>query len=677
FGEGRAYDEDGFFVSQNGKFLFVMIMPNKDYTTLDVIAKPLERIRGYIAEVKIDFPEIKAGLTGRPVLQADEMQTSNADMMRAGIIALLGVTLLFVITFRRLTRPLLAVFALIIGIINTFGLTTIAIGYLNILSIVFAIILVGVGVDFGIHILARYREEFAKNHDSKNAVFASLTTAGKGNLTGGLTTAVAFYSVCFTKFSALTELGFIAGSGIVICLLSMLIVLPALLYLFDRNKKNVGDKKIGIIKLSCFSFFSKYPKAVLLASFLITLILSPFALKTHFDDNLLNLQAEGLESVNYEKKLIEETEYSTWFCPFIVSSDDEASALVEKLKLSENVGRIEWLNELIPENQVEKIFLIDSIAPGFEDIKYRLATGDVFKENLINELKKLNDHLIKFTDEAFSSGRYDAVEELDKLVEGIDAIVYNLRKGDYGDAVSKLQVEFLGDLKNKLELLGTGMNPVVITKADIPEKLLKRYVSSTERQVVYVYPKYNIWDPEKLEIFVSEMREYDPQVTGTPIEVYESSRLMKDSFVKAAIFAFIAITILLLIDFRSIKDTLLAIMPLAIGIFWLVELMGLFNVPFNLANFFSIPILIGIAVDYGVHLIHRVREGSCDVIATSTGTAILLTSATTALGFGAMMIASHRGIASLGKIMALGSITCLLASIIILPAALKMLQRNR
>ncbi|MBI2345566.1 MAG: MMPL family transporter, partial [Deltaproteobacteria bacterium] len=215
-GGGRAIDPDGFFLSENGRYLFALLMPIKNYATLGVIAKPLSLLRDALTATRAALPDVAAGLTGRPVLQADEMVVTNRDMTRGTLLALAAVALLFIGYFRRPTRPVLAVVALVMGMSWTYGFAALSIGYLNILSIVFAVILVGAGIEYGLQLVARYREELAADGDVHRAITSCITQTGRGNLTACLTTAAAFFAALGTQFLALRELGAIAGIGILL-----------------------------------------------------------------------------------------------------------------------------------------------------------------------------------------------------------------------------------------------------------------------------------------------------------------------------------------------------------------------------------------------------------------------------------------------------------------------------
>ena len=668
FGDGETFDPDGFL--RNGDLLFIMIMPEKDFTTMEVIAEPLARIRKAVNETKANYPGITAGLTGRPVLAADELATTDRDMTKATLLAIVLVGLLFVFFFRSFVRPTLAMASLIMGITWTFGVVAVVFGSLTILSIVFALILVGASIEYAIHLVARYQEELAKGMDVRTAMTNALTTAGRSNLTSAFTTAGAFLTITWTDFTAIAELGVIAASGVILCLISMLVVLPAMLVIRDTRLSAEKLKNVKPFGLPRLAKIYRHPAIVTMGCVLIMVAAVPFALRTSFDNNLLNLQAKGLESVELEHLIIEKSSETTWFANSTAKTVEESHRKAKELRKLKTVRRVDDIERIVPEQQSEKIEVVKKIAPVFGKITFDKPDAHVDRGALLGQLDKLTSSLGRLTEGAFSSGRVDAVEEL----EAFGAKVKMLRDGvakatpEQLEKLGKYQVSFLSDMQTNLKLLSTGMDPKPITIEDLPQSIARRFVSPKGTYALTIYPKENIWDPASLEEFIDEVRALDPGVLGTPIEVHESGRLMRETFLKSAILAFIVIFVMVLIDFKRVRPALMAVMPLAVGTLWLVGLMGLFGVPFNMANFFAIPILIGIGVDNGVHLAHRMQRDNCvEAIGKSTGKGVMLTALANAIGFGAMMLAAHRGIASLGQIMAIGGLTMLVAALVAMP----------
>ncbi len=668
FGNGETFDPDGFL--RNGDLLFLLLMPEKDFTTMEVIAEPLARIRAAIEEAKADYPGIRAGLTGRPVLAADELATTDRDMTRATLLAIALVGLLFILFFRSFARPLLAMISLIMGITWTFGLVTLLFGSLTILSIVFALILVGASIEYAIHLVSRYQEQLAAGQSVSEAMMNALITAGRSDLTSAFTTAAAFLTITWTDFTALAELGFIAASGVILCLIAMLVVLPAMIISKDRRLSAERLRKVRPFGLPRFAKIYRHPGKLAVACAVATLIVVPFALRTGFDNNLLNLQAEGLESVELEHLIIEKSSETTWFANSVANTVEESHRKAEMLRKLPSVRRVDDVERIVPERQEEKIAIVRAMAPAFEERVYEEPATEVDQARLTAELSALENNVSRLTEKAFSAGRPDAVEELERFSAKVTKLKDAIERADRHrlTRLAAFQWEFLKDLHSNIDILATGMDPKPIALEDIPRSIAKRFVSPSGRYALVIYPRENIWDPPKLAAFIDDVTAVDPEVLGTPIEVHESGRLMRETFVRSAALAFVVIFLMVLIDFRKIRPALMAVMPLAVGTAWLLGFMGIFGIPFNMANFFAIPILIGIGVDNGVHLSHRMeRDGYVAAVGKSTGKGVVLTALANAVGFGAMMLAAHRGIASLGQIMALGGLTFLAAALLAMP----------
>ena len=235
-GEESLRDK-GYLVSKNEKLLFILAVPNKDEASFTGYKDSVYSARELIASVIKDFPEMEVGLTGEDVISTDEMITTQKDIELASKIALGGVALLFILAFKGIVKPLLAVFSLLVALAWSLGFTSITVGHLNILSVVFTTILIGLGIDFGIHILERYKEERQSGNDIFLALQKTLQGTGQGNFSGAITIAIAFGAMVLTDFIGIVELGWIAGWGILFCLIAMILLLPALVTLEEKLRK--------------------------------------------------------------------------------------------------------------------------------------------------------------------------------------------------------------------------------------------------------------------------------------------------------------------------------------------------------------------------------------------------------------------------------------------------------
>ncbi len=740
--------------STGKRFLIMLVMPAKDYATLSVIEEPLNRIRTDIWLTQQDFPNVQVGLTGRPALQADEMRTTNNDMLRASLLALVAVLLLFVIFFRELIRPFLAVIALLTAMGWTYGFVALTLGHLNLLSLVFALVLIGLGVDFGIHYLHRYQEELDQTRNPAGGIWNALQGVGSGIITGALTSSVAFLLALLTDFRGLAELGYVAGVGILFCLVAMLLTLSALLVTYDRHLRK-GNSIPTPVHLLGLRHVSRYPRLTVICFLVLTIALLPYAFRVRFDDNLLKLQADGLESVTYERLLIDQADHSTWYCAFLEPSYEEMLKTVETLKKIPSVAHVDSLDDVLPNMTKTKQGLIDSASKTlfsfpinkryhylpnpkiYGDLTKRLDTlfaqiellksGIEQFKNAEEELKKMESMIPSNINESASidpqsippeyagmaeqypnSAALNASEmaknadveivsatelvnqrkELEEKLEELnDAPLDQLKElnrllsGPHGEVEARLQNAnsiLFEQPRASLRSLAKLLSEPKPTPSSVPSAFKKIFVGKDNSLLVMAYPKENIWNTERMREFVSDMRAVDPNVTGVPIQVYESSLLMRDAFIKIGILSFIVVAILVMLDFLSLKSLFYVLFPLALAVLWLVEIMGLLDVHLNLANFFAIPILIGIGVDDAVHFVHRFNEcKDVDKSLYTTGTTLTLTTLTTVAGFGSLIFASHKGLASLGILMALGSGICWFASVVFLPTLLKMIYRNQ
>ncbi len=212
---------------------------------------------------------------------------------------------------------------------------------------------------------------------------------------------------------------------------------------------------------------------------------------------------------------------------------------------------------------------------------------------------------------------------------------------------------------------------------DLPPALRDRFVGVTGKFALQIYPRKDVWQRQNQQDFIMDLRKVDPDVTGTPVQLYEYTSLLKDSYERAALYSLLAITLLVLIHFRSLWAVLLSLIPVGIGTLWLGGLMGWLGIPFNPANIMTLPLVIGIGVTNGIHILNRyAEERTPGILSRSTGKAVLVSGLTAIAGFGSLILAQHRGIHSLGLVMAIGIAACMLAGLTCVPALLSLLGRR-
>jgi hypothetical protein len=387
-----------------------------------------------------------------------------------------------------------------------------------------------------------------------------------------------------------------------------------------------------------------------------------------FDYNLLNLQAHGTEAVKYEMKVIETAGRSAWSVAVLADSLEETRRKHNALEKLSTVGNVESIISTLPEDQEKKIEYIKELAPLLNGLEVESENDPVSYAGLIKTMKRVRFKL---------QGKEDkgGVATARKLAQ---SFLDESEKVDNGTAEKRLNSfseKLFADYRGKIADLKMNVSATPVRVEDMPENLRERYISRNEVYLINVYPSVDVWDIDQRTEFVKQLKQVDPNVTGNAIHMFESTRLMKDGYVYGGIYAMVAIFIYLLFSFGALRAALVVLLPVAVGSAWTVGIMDLINVSFNLANLVILPLIIGIGVVNGVHIVHRYREEtdkSVNVLSRSTGQGVVLSSLTTMIGFGSLMVADHQGVHSLGLVLSLGVGCCLIASITVLPSILKL-----
>ncbi len=664
--------------TKDKKFTLIMLKASASaagFTPDEMVVRELKEM---VYDIQKEYPGLNVGLTGKPVLNNDEMLASRRDSIKASILAVIGVGLLFIIAFGEVRRPLIGVVALLFGLGWSLGWTTLIVGHLNILTVSFAVMLIGLGVDFGIHLIARYEEERAKGEDVNGAILKSLRETGKSITTAAFTTASAFFVMVLTDFQGIKELGIIAGSGVLLTLLATLVLVPVLIRLLRIEAAPVNKSRwLRLPRLSRSSLSPLGGPVVLGVGALLGLASLVGLGGVYFDFNLLALQSESLDSVQYEEKLIESQGNSSLFGIVLAENPAHALEKAEELNRLPTVKSVETIADWLPDNQEEKRTFISEIADLARRIHSDAPPAEVDPAQMGALVKNLEEYLrfVLFhsrgkTDEAIRQDLKDLLQAVLNLRETLEEIDTETAR----ERLAAHQRVFLERFDDSLLSLAqqSGENPVVLE--DLPEPLRHRYVGATQRILLRVYPEEDIWEREPLERFVADVRSLDPDLTGSPVLLYENSGLFQQSFKAAGLYALIAVAILVGIHFRNVMWTVLSLVPLLVGGLWTLGAMRLLGLSFNPANIMTVPLLVGIGIDNGLHILHRYREEKGGpVVRTSTGRAVLLSTLTTMIGFSSLILARHRGISSLGILMTVGMASILVASLVFLPCLLRVL----
>jgi predicted RND superfamily exporter protein len=592
--------------------------------------------------------------------------------------------------------------------------TTLVVGHLNILTITFAPILIGLAIDFGVHFITRFEEELRLGKTAEAAVEKAMVYTGLGIITGALTTAGAFLAMGVTNFKGIQEMGIICGGGMIVCLIPMLTTLPALLLRGQHKTEPAGTDAESDHTWRARIERTWLDRPVLVA--VLTAALCGVAAvkvgRVYFNYDLLDMQSPDLTSVIFEKKLVQAAPRAGLFAVVVATNLEQAVDLEDRIKKLPTVGGVDSMSHYLrtdsnpkPDpteglgDQVKKQPTLVGLASTNRDTRTETAR----KLDLIREVKR-DIATVKFA--PADEGPVDierlrvtlwrlqgylglAVERIPKdqtnltsqLISMRNSIVslraaMNMEDPKIQRRLQQYQAALFSDIRGTFEALRGQDDSSGLKPEDLPPVLRHRFIGTTGKFLLQVYPKENVWERGPQERFVRDLRTVAPDVTGTPVQLYTFTTLLKDSYEQAAEYALVAIAIMVLLHFRSPVCVVLALLPVAVGSLWMGGFMGWFNIPFNPANIMTLPLVIGIGVTNGIHILNRfAEEGRPGILGKSTGKAVLVSGLTAISGFGSLILAKHQGIQSLGLVMSAGITTCMVAALLFLPALLNLLMK--
>jgi hopanoid biosynthesis associated RND transporter like protein HpnN len=673
----------GYFLSDDKSLLFVLVeTPQSEKGSFMSDRRAIEIIRRVIADLKPAFPTVQAGVTGGPTLSNDEMTAAFHDSSVATVLAF-GLTLLvMLLAFWRVGKPLLMLAVLAVTLAWSMGIITLTVGHLTIFSVMFISIVIGIGIDYGIYFLFRYEEEIFLGRNLKEALELTAARAGPGMLIGALTAGGTFYVLMLTDFRGIQELGFIAGTAILMAWLGMMTLFPALLVVVDLHHavrpRNQAPRAHALerINVPVLDRLTRYPKAVLTIAGVATAA-SLWALPhVSFDYNLLNLQPKGTESVIWEKRILANTGRSGFNGLASVTTLEELRRKQEAFEKLPSVSEVDSVLRVIPDNQKEKIAIVRSFAPVVAPVRVgRSSPVDI--DRLARALGELKRRLDIFAAEA-GDKLPDDLKQLRAQTMALLTALQSTSREISEPALTHLQSQLYRDFISNFFDLQRNLNPRQIGLADVPDELRRKFIGKRGDFLLQIHPKVDIWEREGARQFVRELRSVDPDVTGAPIITYEAIGYMERAYFQGTAYAFILVGLLSALMLRRAKETLLALLPLVLALLWTIGLMRVFHLQFTMANVWGLPLIVGASAEFGLNVIVRYLEGrnhGGPLIARSTIMAVALNGVTTMVGFGSLMIAQHQGIFGLGLLLTIGAFCALLASLMVLPVILRLIAR--
>ena len=651
---GDAMDE--------GRALLI-VQPELDFGSLKPAEAAIDRLRSLAALVRAEFRPLQFRLTGPAALDQEELESAELGGREAGILSLILVTVLLTIGVRSVVPVIATAMTLLMGLIWTAAFATLTIGALNIISVAFAVLFIGLGVDFGIHFSLRHREEAERIADRKSALPIAGGAIAGGLVLSAVSAAAGFYSFLPTDYRGLAELGLIAGSGMFIALFANLTVLPALLSVLPMKIRPSGDA-IGLS--------ARVPrKAIAMAVAVGALVVGLAALSAlpwaRFDFNPLNLKDPETESTATFLDLIQDPDIPVYTIDILAENLAAADAAAALLADVPEVDAAVTLSSFVPEDQDEKLAIIDDLAifmaPALGRPRYTL-TGRAERRRALDGLDRQL---------AISAVRDDG--PLSVAVARLRASLAAIGRDD--EALAFLEGRLLVNLPAALGRLNDALMAAPVAFDDLPEELSDRWLTADGRSRVEVLPSETLADNEALARFANAVMEVVPDATGVPVVISEAGKAVVEAFLQATAIALVLITAILAVVLRRVRDVMLVLAPLAFAAVLTVAVAVVLGLPFNFANIIALPLLLGLGVSAGIHLVLRWREmgAAHHVLASSTPRAVLFSALTTAAAFGSLALSAHRGMNSMGQLLSIAIACTLVAMLVVLPALLALTSK--
>lgn len=654
---------------------FLQVGVTVDWSSLSPAAKGMAKIREMARELDLDPAHgVRVRLTGGLALSTEELASVFEGAKTASILSFVLVSLCLFVGLRSFRLVIATIVTLVAGLVWTAAFATWAVGHLNLLSVAFAVLFIGLGVDFGIHFALRYAEHAAEEDDRHAALSRAARGVGFAMTMCAVSAAIGFYSFMPTAYLGLAELGLISGTSMFIALFMSLTLMPALMTLMPISGRQfrapgARGRVDGVIR--------RFGLSITLVFLVLAGTCAGLAPKVSFDFDPLHLHDPTTESVQTALDLIRDSETSPKRISIVTEGPEAARALADRLEKLDTVSKAVSFNDFLPKRQDDKLAIIQDVGllmlpvftggngkekptpeeerkavAGFVAKLRALVSSPDVPQAIVTQGRRLADDLQKFL--AVSDGR--------------------------NELVGALRQDLLGLFPGRIEQLKSALEAQRVEANDIPADIRDSYIARDGRARVEVSPAFSVETNDALRRFIESVRSVAPNATGSPVVILEASRAVVGAIGDAAVIAGILIVALLLLLLRSFVDTLLVFYPLVLAALLTVGTAVVLDLPFNFANVIVLPLLMGLGVASGIHLVMRARattDQGIGLLRTSTPRAVMFSALTTIVSFGSLAVSNHRGTASMGELLTIAIGYTLICSLVALPALMAWLERRR
>lgn len=604
-------------------------------------------------------------LTGEVPLTDEEFATIATGTTLAGSLAVGGVAVLLVMALGSLRLVGVTLATLFIGFLFTLGWAAISVGEINLISIAFIFMFVGIAVDFAMQYCLHYRAERLKRASQNDpaALDAAGGTMAQPLLLSAATVAIGFFCFLPTAYRGVAELGVIAGGGIIIAFILNFTLMPALLSVL-RLKPETSP--VGFVRAAPFNRALLAHRRAVMGGAAVLMIVAALALpRLVFDFDPLKLKDPNTESMTTALELMDDPLVSANTVSVLVKSPEEIRTLSEKLTKIPEVGRVQSLFELVPAEQDSKLAALSDIALFLDPVVNPTGTlSPPTGEDVLTSARAAHSAA-----EAYLSSTHAAEPLRTAAVQVRDALARLLARNDPAIA-DGLSTSLLAGFDDALTPLRAMLGAAPVRADDLPTHFRETYVARDGRYRLQIFPADTSRDIDVMARFTNAVRAAAPDAYGPPLVIYESGRIVTQAFATAGGLAFIAIAVVLLVMFRRVDDVLRVLAPLLLAVTLTLGACALIGFPLNFANIIALPLLLAVGVAYPIHFVSAWREGEELLLSSPAGRGMLFSALTDTAAFGSMSLATHVGTSSMGLLLTMALAFNLVATLIVLPAML-------
>jgi hypothetical protein len=656
-------------MSEEARHRVIAIRPQEAFDELFFAEPAVRAIRDAARDLSLDPDHgVTVRVTGSAILNYEELLavTLQGKVVGAVSFVLFSVAVFFALRSARVVLAL--VVSLLVSVLWTNAFAAAAVGHLNQVSAVFNVLIIGLGGELGIHVCLRYAELVGQGRSRAAALIETGESIGSSLVSSAGTTAIGFLVFLPTDYRGVAELGFISGAGMLISLASSLTVLPALLALGLGASPRVAPADMPWVA-HLRHVPVTYARPIRIVAAVLALIAIFLIPRARFDHNPVNLRDPSTESVQAFQDLLSRSTTSPWTIDVLVPDLESADALAKRLAAQEPVKQAITVLDFVPSDQDTKRAILEQAALFVPPVGPPGTPPDAAAQ--LAALAALEGALAT-TSAATEDTPLLAAEK--RLRDALAGLRDRIASADAPDALLALaQSNVVGTLPDQLDGLVTSLTPDRVTLDVLPVELTEQMLAKDGTARIQVFARRDLSDSAALEEFMESVGEIAPNMTGSAVGLVEWGRVTSGAMKQALVVGLACMAIFLTFLWRSPWDTVLAFFPLALAGAVTVATMVIFGMQFNFANVIVLPMLLGMGIDNGVHLVHRHRTNpeEVDVLGTSTARAVFFAALTTILSFGSLAFASHRGMAALGQILTLGVGATLVSYVVVLPAVLE------